>query len=68
MTATRAARPNKALRALIEQHPALFQPMLEENSTAMIRFMNEWAELHAKNPYSAYSFVDKHLRAKRAAT
>lgn len=68
MTATRAARPNQALRALIKQHPALFQPMLEENSAAMIRFMNEWADLHAKNPVSAYSFVDKHIRAKRAAT
>ena len=58
MTATKTAKPNKALRALIEQHPAQFQPMLDEGSAAVIRFMNEWAKLHAENPDEAFRFFE----------
>ena len=57
MTATKTAKPNKALRALIEQHPEQTRPILD-NGPELIRFMNEWAKLHAENPDEAFNFFE----------
>jgi hypothetical protein len=48
MTGTRAVKPNKAFRALIERHPEQSKPLLDDSD--LTRFMNVWAKEYAKNP------------------
>lgn len=57
MTAPKTVKPNKALRALIEQHPEQTRPLLD-NGPELISFMNEWAKLYAKDRDSAIAFFE----------
>ena len=65
MTSTKTAKPNKALRALIEQHPEQTKTILD-GGPAVIQFLNAWANVYAKNPDEARAFYEG-LQAERQA-
>ena len=58
MTSTKTAKPNKALRALMEQHPEQTKTILD-SGPAVIHFLNAWANVYAKNPDEARAFYQE---------
>lgn len=58
MTATREAKPNKHLQALFDKYPDFKTRFEQEKGERITRFMNTWANLHAKDPAKAFAFMD----------
>jgi hypothetical protein len=53
-----AVKPNRNLRALMDNNPAFCAQFEQEKGGNLIHFMNVWANLHAKDPAKAFAVMD----------